>query len=224
MYLQLTTRCNMTCAHCCFSADRSGSDMSIETFKKALKFSNEWGSYLVLGGGEPTVHPQFMDFLGLAIVHNPEPEFPILVVTNGKRKDIALKLAELAKQGLVQAELSVDMFHDAISDEVLKAFEPAERHYSESSHSRDFRGIRSVRRIVPVGRAIETGAAAEREGCCCETLLIDPAGAIWACGCKTIQLGTIWSPEIPEDYTPEWAHSEEAQTFLEERQELAACA
>ena len=111
------------------------------------------GSPLVLGGGEPTVHPQFMDFLGPAIVHNPEPELPILVVTNGKRKDIALKLAWLAKQRLIQAELSVDMFHDAISDEVLKAFEPAGRHYSESSHSRDFRGIRSVRRIVPVGRA-----------------------------------------------------------------------
>ena len=218
MYLQLTTRCNMTCAHCCFSASHQGEDMSEETFRKALDFAASREEYLVLGGGEPTVHPQFLDYLGLAIVRNPMVgELPVLVVTNGKRKSIALKLAELARNGLVQAELSVDDYHDPISEVVVQAFS------SRSARDEDKLSIRSVQRIVPVGRAIEENVATEDTGCCCESLLVDPSGRLYACGCKTIELGTVWEPNIPEDYDCEWAHSERAQDWTAgARQPLAA--
>lgn len=224
MYLQLTTRCNMTCAHCCFSANHQGDDMSEATFRQALKFAHSLGEYLVLGGGEPTVHPAFLDLLGLAIVHNPMAgEMPVLVVTNGKRKSIALRLAELARDGTVQAELSLDEFHDPISQEVVMAFQPRERQdrYFESG-SRDLRGVRSVERIVPVGRGLTEETATEREGCCCESLLVDPSGKLYACGCKTIELGTVWEPNLPQDYDGEWAHDSRAQAWLEEHQELLA--
>lgn len=217
MYLQITTRCNMTCAHCCFSADHSGSDMSRETLMAALDLAEQYGHMLTVGGGEPTVHPQFFEFLGLAMAYNPEPSWRVLVVTNGKRKDMAMRLAAMAREGLVRADLSLDDYHDLISPQVIQAFTPARSNASNgysSTSFQDFRGIRSVERIVPVGRAVKENVATENEGCCCESLLVDPEGRIFACGCKSIQLGTVFEPNIPANYNSEWAHSEDAQTWL----------
>lgn len=218
MYLQITTRCNMTCAHCCFSADHTGADMSRETLMAALKLANEYGDMLTVGGGEPTVHPHFFDYLGLAMAYNPEPSLRVLVVTNGKRKDIALRLASMAREGLIHADLSQDDYHDPISPQVIQAFTPSRSRgdqYGAPSH--DYRGIREVRTILPVGRAVEENVATVDEGCCCDTLLVDPEGRLFACGCKTIQLGTVFEPNIPEDYCAEWAHSEEAQEWLSQQ-------
>ena len=220
MYLQITTRCNMTCAHCCFSATHEGTDMPRETLMAALKLADSMGEYLTLGGGEPTVHPHFFDYLGLAMAYNPEPSSPVLVVTNGKRRDIALRLAEMARNGLIQADLSQDDWHDPISKEVVVAFNRPKRGYGHDG-DRDARGIRDVQVIVPVGRAIDLNVATVDEGCCCETPLVDPEGRLWACGCKKIQVGTVWAPDFPGNYDSEWAHSPEAQDWLAERQQPA---
>jgi len=91
MYLQITTRCNMSCAHCCFSCTTQGEDMSIETFKNCLEFDNE---YIILGGGEPTIHPLFWQLLGLSISSG-----EVWLATNGKETSIALALAKMAKKG-----------------------------------------------------------------------------------------------------------------------------
>jgi len=190
--------------------------MSLETFKAALRLAERRDEYLVIGGGEPTVHPQFLEFLGLAIVHDPMPDITPLVITNGKRKQVALRLAQLARNGVVQAELSIDEWHDPVAEQVVEAFDRPERGYHERP-VRDLRGIRTVRNIVPVGRAVTKGVATEAQGCCCENLLVDPEGRLFACGCKTIQLGTVAAPEFPEDYSPEWAHTEEAQEWVEAR-------
>lgn len=212
MYLQITTRCNMTCAHCCFAANAIGTDMSMDTVRAALKFAAQHDDCLTIGGGEPTVHPEFWEIVGLVLGSAGLGDIPPLIVTNGKRKDSALKLAALAKRGVLSAALSQDEWHDPIKPEVIRAFAPAtSRGWRDGG---DLREIRSVSVIMPVGRAVEEGVATEDEGCCCEDLLVDPEGRIWACGCKTIQLGTIWEPNIPEDWHPEWAHSEEAQEWL----------
>ena len=63
MYIQITTRCNMECEHCCMSATAKGEDMSIGTFKNAL----EYDEYITIGGGEPTLHPKFWEMMGLAL-------------------------------------------------------------------------------------------------------------------------------------------------------------
>ncbi len=60
MYIQITTRCNMSCEHCCYSCTHEGEDMSLETFRNCLGFDE----YNTLGGGEPTIHPLFWQFLG----------------------------------------------------------------------------------------------------------------------------------------------------------------
>lgn len=223
MYLQITSRCNMTCEHCCFSATHTGTDMSRETLIAALKLAESMGEELTVGGGEPTVHPHFFDYLGLAMAYNPEPDTPVWVITNGKRKDVALKLARMAKSGLIGAELSQDDFHDPITKEVIQAFTVEKQKRSsysyEASSSRDHRGIRTTHSILPVGRALEMNIATESDGCCCDTLLVDPEGRLFACGCKTIQLGTVFEPNLPENYNSEWAHSEEAQEWLAQQDE-----
>ncbi len=214
MYLQTTTRCNDACSHCCFAANRSGTDMSIDTVKAAMKFASQSGDFLTIGGGEPTIHPQFWEIVGLVLAGTALDDLVPLIVTNGKRKDIALRLAVLAKRGVLAVELSQDDFHSPISSEVVVAFQKKRDPYAFERGSTDFRGIRTVERILPVGRAVEKNVATESDGCCCEDLLVDPEGRIWACGCKTIQLGTLWQPNVPADWNPEWAHSEEAQEWL----------
>ena len=49
MYIQITTRCNMTCEHCCYACTNEGIDMSLVTFKAALELSE--ASYVSIGGG-----------------------------------------------------------------------------------------------------------------------------------------------------------------------------
>jgi len=209
MYIQLTTRCNMTCAHCCFSATREGEDMSRETFLAALEYAGTHGEMITLGGGEPTVHPQFFDFLGLALAHNAlHGASPLLVVTNGKRKDAALKLAAMAKQGMLYVELSQDDYHDPIAKEVVVAFTPTRNRsygYSEE-RSTDYRGIRDTSdRLIAVGRAVVENLGGE-DGCCCEDLLVAPDGTFYSCGCKHTAMGTLDNPQIPDDYDPEMGH------------------
>lgn len=61
----LTTRCNMSCEHCCSNCTAEGQDMSYETWGKALAFVLDWGGETIsLGGGEPTLHPLFWQILG----------------------------------------------------------------------------------------------------------------------------------------------------------------
>lgn len=206
MYIQLTTRCNMTCAHCCFSATREGEDMSRETFLAALALAGSRGDMITLGGGEPTVHPLFFDFLGLAMAHNAlHGESPLLVVTNGKRKEMALKLAAMAKRGMLCVELSRDEYHDPIAQEVVVAFTKKRASYGDHDHQ-DMRGIRDTSDYLKaVGRAVEENLGGE-DGCCCDDMLVAPDGVLYSCGCKHTSMGSLRAPQIPDDYDPETGH------------------
>ena len=66
MYVQITTKCNMNCAHCCFAATRKGEHMPLNIFQKALQVAVRRGDHLTIGGGEPTMHPDFFKYLELA--------------------------------------------------------------------------------------------------------------------------------------------------------------
>ncbi|HEY9073855.1 MAG TPA: radical SAM protein, partial [Desulfobaccales bacterium] len=63
LYVQITKRCNMTCNHCAFSCGAQGPDMSAETFRRVLDLAALEEAPITIGGGEPTLHPGFMDFL-----------------------------------------------------------------------------------------------------------------------------------------------------------------
>jgi organic radical activating enzyme len=149
MYIQITTRCNMACSHCCFSCGKRGKDMTRETFVKACELAEERGDMIFIGGGEPTLHPLFWDFFGIAQRYNFD-DGPIGLVTNGKRKDDALALARLAKQGTVYASLSTDKYHERIDPSVIQAF------LKRTDRDNDLRDTRQAR-VVAQGRAAEWG-------------------------------------------------------------------
>lgn len=219
MYFQITTRCNMTCAHCCFSANNRGDNMSHETFIKALELTEHLGEIVTIGGGEPTVHPDFFTFLDktMEFYARGRIEMPPLVVTNGKLVTKARKLLEYVEQERpVYVELSQDEYHDPIRPEIVQAFQHHERqrrNYARfgGAHREGGAGIRTVKNIQPVGRAAEParGIPITVVGapCCCEDMLVDPFGNVFSCGCKTHLLGNIYEDwSVFEGFDRDEAH------------------
>jgi len=175
MYLQITTKCNMKCGHCCFSCEpNKGSHMTLKTFRKALKLCDE---YVVLGGGEPTIHPYFEQILCETIGSDNISEKGVLVITNGKRTSKALLLAELANKQVINAELSQDSWHEPVNKKVVSAFGKRIRNVDSSYLNRPFLA----------GRYLETvgldNKDAQKEACVCDDYIIQPDGNIKQCGC-----------------------------------------
>ncbi|KKN26567.1 hypothetical protein LCGC14_0873350 [marine sediment metagenome] len=193
MYIQITTRCNMACEHCGYDCGVDGDDMDIETFKAAIKYDDDT---ICIGGGEPTIHPKFWEFIGLALRSNAEY---IWLATNGKKTDTALALAGLAKRGAIGCALSLDNYHDPIDDKVVEAFK-ATKHILGIGDM-DSREIRNV-----TSKEINSGRCDfGTEGCICEDLVCEPNGNVKACGCQDAPLfGNInGKVVIPDDYNRE---------------------
>lgn len=204
MYIQITTRCNMTCAHCCFDCGPIGKDMSEKNFEAACNFASDYGDTISIGGGEPTLHKQFWKFIGIALSYSDLEEVPIWLATNGSLTKTALALARMAKSGIIQCELSQDDYHDEIEDCVIDAFSK-----NNTRHERNMPTVRNTsengRGLIAAGRAVishEMGLLNHdiREDCPCSDLFVTPDGKIWHCGCKTKQYGTIQNPRIPDEY------------------------
>lgn len=189
MYIQITTHCNMTCAHCCFSCEPGkGEHMSWDVFKKAVAMACELGEYITIGGGEPTMHPEFWRFLWHAIT---EASFAklgwrdgggVYIVTNGSITKTALRLAALARDGMVGARLSLDEHHDGIDAEVEDAFN-AHGSYRRLDGDLRYVSLGNPDRIIKAGRAVETGVGVVDE-CICDDLFVAPSGELYVCGCQ----------------------------------------
>lgn len=203
MYIQLTEKCNMTCAHCCFAATTKGETMSRDVFIRALDLARQLGEFVTLGGGEPTVHPAFIAFAEKAMEYAQKGwiEDVPFVVTNGKLVTKARKLLEWVAEGRpIAVALSQDEWHDPIRPEIVVGFARLKRlnRYMGSSTHAD---IRTVRHIIPVGRAAQNRdkfAELSEDSCCCESLFVDPLGNIFSCGCRNHLLGNVFEHDIAE--------------------------
>ena len=180
MYLRLTSRCNMKCAHCAYSCTSKGQDMSMATLKLALDIAADYGDSLELGGGEPTLHPKFWQIIGIALSKGFEG--PPWLATNGKRTADALALAQLAKTGALAVALSLDQWHEKISPSVVQAFTSKNsvtyRGGYDNPYPNDSREIRTVKEPFRAGR----WKAGPRR-CACPELVVQPDGTISQCGC-----------------------------------------
>ena len=189
MYIQITTKCNMRCAHCCYSCGPRGKHATTETILKALKLGEDTGEYYTIGGGEPTLHPDFLHILMQVIAA--QDDMGPHVITNGSIKSHSLLLAKLAKKEVITAQLSQDDWHDnhMVDHSVYKVF--AENKW-----------IKNINIPIPQGRAIRTqvGESYRKYECVCDDMMIDPLGRIWACGCFKEQFGTVDKPNIPNEY------------------------
>ena len=176
MYIQITTVCNMLCEHCCYACTTQGNHMSMATFKKALAICDE--ECLSIGGGEPTMHPKFWEMIGVALGSCGY----VWLATNGKMTGTALRLAELAKRGVISVALSQDPWHESIDEKVVNAFTSDKNNNPYGRSNNDCREIRNVSRHgsnpTLAGRC-DWG----EEGCVCGDIMVLPDGTVRACGC-----------------------------------------
>ncbi|MCG8344043.1 MAG: radical SAM protein [Chlorobiales bacterium] len=77
LYVDLTHRCNYNCNYC-YNPVRSLPDMSLDYFKEVCRRLPGRVAFRFMGG-EPTLHPQFLEFITTASEHNHMVSF----VSNG---------------------------------------------------------------------------------------------------------------------------------------------
>ena len=138
------------------------------------------GEYVTIGGGEPTLHPNFWEILGLCLGNFEN----VWMATNGTQTGIAVSLANMAKKGVLGVALSLDRYHDSdmVDPRVHRAFGSTEVRSlcGANQNSNDLREIRTV----PASRLIKAGRCTWGiDECCCDDLIIMPDGRIKMCGC-----------------------------------------
>lgn len=124
MYIQTTLHCNMRCAHCCYECGPERNEfMTMDTFQAAVRIEPQ--ALLNFGGGEPTCHPLFWDFMAEAL--RVRGSGRVWMATNGKRTEDALLIAGMVRDKVIRGCLSQDQWHDPIGQDVVDAFRQASR-------------------------------------------------------------------------------------------------
>jgi hypothetical protein len=120
--LDLTTACNYRCPHCVdFDILNTGSRFQPQTLKNSLDLMHEKGlkSVILIGGGEPTVAPEFEDIVRFL----KERDVSVAVVTNGSGMKRIGNVGELfEKRDWVR--LSLDSGTDATFQAMHRPLKP----------------------------------------------------------------------------------------------------
>jgi len=156
--------------------------MTFTTFKKAIKICkvNKWDS-VIIGGGEPTLHPRFMDFLKYVV--SALGDGMVGIITNGSNTTISLELATMHERGIIDAAISVDKYHVPVSPVVIQRF-------------KELGQIKQLRGIVSQGRGKNISSAVT--GCFGPYIHVYVQGDIYTCTCKTDLLGTVDAYKLPK--------------------------
>lgn len=220
MYLQITTKCNFHCAHCCYSCTMRGKHGDYNTIIGAIAFArNQDEESIAIGGGEPTLHPRFFD-----ILHHCLEDFNyVWMATNGSQTKAMHRLANIIDgsdydsfepedyctcgpdadpddcycepDDLIYQEgkLSVALSQDRFHDDINPRVEALWRKKA-ARHCHSHFEIRDVsNHVIAEGRAKKTGSGWE-EGCVCPDLFIRPDGEIKLCGCtRSPVIGDVWN-------------------------------
>lgn len=110
VYLLLTEKCNLNCGMC-IRGRQNGTEFSCATLKKIFSSQSFKIHDVILTGGEPTLHSNFSEILGLAAAHAKT----VTVTTNGTLKSRFAALTNIGDN--VSFQISVDgdeIFHDKI--------------------------------------------------------------------------------------------------------------
>lgn len=84
--------------------------MPMDIFRKAVATSENYGSMIAIGGGEPTLHPDLLAMLGIASFLSSEPLF---MVTNGTCPEKLWRiLMEARERERISIHVSNDLWHD----------------------------------------------------------------------------------------------------------------
>ncbi|MGI8693657.1 MAG: mycofactocin radical SAM maturase [Geodermatophilaceae bacterium] len=112
---ELTYACNLACVHCLSSSGRRDPRELTTAECKAVidEFERMQVFYINIGGGEPTVRPDFWELLDYSIDHHVGVKFS----TNGIKLDAAAA-RRLAATDYVDVQISVDGASADVNDEV----------------------------------------------------------------------------------------------------------
>ncbi|MCW2868318.1 MAG: Radical domain protein [Marmoricola sp.] len=112
---ELTYACNLACVHCLSSSGRRDPDELSTAEAKALidEFERMKIFYVNIGGGEPTVRPDFWELLDYAVDHHVGVKFS----TNGFRITPE-RAAKLAATDYVDVQISLDGATAEVNDAV----------------------------------------------------------------------------------------------------------
>jgi molybdenum cofactor biosynthesis enzyme MoaA len=105
LVVDITNRCNMSC-NFCWNPQRQQSDMSFEYFKR-LCAELPFPVFMKLSGGEPTLHPQLLDFMRVAHQY----QHTVYIVSNGiKYADIKfIRSLKVLKDEGISLSLGISM-------------------------------------------------------------------------------------------------------------------
>lgn len=224
MYLQITTKCNMTCDHCCYSCNKNGKHMDYHAVWHAIDFASKYDYQgISIGGGEPTLHPRFFDILRRCL----DTFDYVWMATNGSKTKTMWRLASIIEDtdyenfpddeyGIedianpddkLTVALSTDPFHDSI-DSKIREFWASRARKNYHFELRDVSG-----RVVNAGRAKRTGVGDQPGNdygnCPCNALFIRPDGLIKRCGCMNAPIiGSIY-----KSFDPTWESWMEENDF-----------
>jgi len=111
--VQLTTRCNMHCAHC--YADLKGDDIPVALIEKIAAHAKALGaSRLDFTGGEPTLHPHFGDILNILA----RKDLNFALVSNGWNFADSYKALERHFRRMERIDFSLDGATERVHDGV----------------------------------------------------------------------------------------------------------
>lgn len=203
MYLQITTRCNMACEHCCMSCrPGAGKHMDMDVVRQAINFASDYGECIDIGGGEPTIHPQFFDILKLCV----DTFDWTWMATNGKKTSAMWRLDDIlmgedypddmeddegwdktiSAEGKLGVALSQDPYHEPIDPSVVDLWRRRGREIRNTSLSQEG--------VIASGRAKRTMVWTTEKGCTCNDWFIRPDGTIKACACPgSPVIGNVYS-------------------------------
>ena len=213
MYLQITTKCNMSCDHCCYNCSMRGKHGDYYTIIKSIDFARDKyeDESITIGGGEPTLHPRFFDILKYCL----DNFNYVWMATNGSQTDIMYRLnniingedypectceeddpEQFAKYGcLCHEKYDNDSIYQENKLIVALSLDPW--HDPIDDHvidmwKRQSKNMNSHFEIRDVSRSLDGASAVGRakktgagwaEDCVCADIIIKPDGRLKACGC-----------------------------------------
>ncbi len=96
MIFQLTHYCEMDCPHCADSCTPKGTHANMNTVSQVCKFASKFSAILLISGGEPTSHPNFLESFEY-ILYNAQ-DTKIILISNGSflyDRELTSKIIEL---------------------------------------------------------------------------------------------------------------------------------
>lgn len=107
-YVILTEKCNLRCKHCYGSfGEETSKELNGKEWNLVIKdLKSEGVFYLNISGGEPTMHPDFIEIVD-SLIKN---EMYFIITTNGVFNDEILNKILSAKEYLIGIKISLDGF------------------------------------------------------------------------------------------------------------------